>query len=265
MNLHEWDLIIVNTSGGKDSQTMMRYLVGQAKIWGYDKAKMVAIHADLGRVEWKGVRALAETQALIHGLRFETVSRSQGDLLEHVEARGMWPSSTTRYCTSDHKRDQIGKVITKLHREFQQVNGKLVHFRVLNCLGFRAQESHVRAKLEKLVPNKRVSTQLRTVVNYHPILDWTEEQVWDDIKDSGVPYHPAYDLGMPRLSCVFCVFAPKGALMIAGKENPELLNEYVRIEDKIGHTFRQDFKIRDIKEALERGDKVGVVEGPWCM
>jgi hypothetical protein len=55
---------------------------------------------------------------------------------------------------------------------------------------------------------------------------------------SGVNYHFAYDLGMPRLSCCFCIFASEDALMIAGKHNPELLTEYVRVETKIDHTFK---------------------------
>ena len=64
----------------------------------------------------------------------------------------------------------------------------------------------------------------------------------------GVEYHKAYDLGMPRLSCIFCVFAPKAALKIAAKHNPELYNEYCRVEEKIGHTFRKGFSLSELKD-----------------
>lgn len=30
------------------------------------------------------------------------------------------------------------------------------------------------------------------------------------------------DLGMPRLSCCFCIFSPRSALLLAGKHNPGL-------------------------------------------
>ena len=41
----------------------------------------------------------------------------------------------------------------------------------------------------------------------------------DGIRRSGVPYHYAYDFGMPRLSCMFCFYAPKSALRLAGSHN----------------------------------------------
>ncbi len=265
MQLQDYDLVVINTSGGKDSQTMLRLVSQLADAQEYPRHRLIAVHADLGRVEWGGVRDIAEAQALYYGIQFMAISRPQGDLLEAVEARGMWPSATTRYCTSDHKRDQVSKIITGLHKEFKRRNGFNVHFRVLNCMGFRAQESAARAKRLEIEPNKRLTTQTRTVTNWHPVLAWSESEVWADIKASQVPYHPAYDRGMPRLSCVFCIFAPKSALMIAGEANPALLDEYVALEEKMGHTFRDGFRIGEIKEALARGERATGVTGPWNM
>ena len=46
------------------------------------------------------VRDLAEEQVREYGIQFMAVKRELGDLLDQVEARGMWPSSTTRTCRS---------------------------------------------------------------------------------------------------------------------------------------------------------------------
>ena len=75
-----------------------------------------------------------------------------------------------------------------------------------------------------------VGSERKGSYEFRPTFDnWLEEHdVWKDIKASGVPYHKAYDLGMPRLSCVFCIFSPPAALMIAGKQNPELLDRALR-------------------------------------
>ena len=54
--------------------------------------RLVVAHADLGRVEWPGTRELAEEQARHYGLEFVAVARPQGDLLEHIAHRGMFPS-----------------------------------------------------------------------------------------------------------------------------------------------------------------------------
>jgi 3'-phosphoadenosine 5'-phosphosulfate sulfotransferase (PAPS reductase)/FAD synthetase len=255
IDLKAFDYILVNSSAGKDSQAMLTYLVGLADALGI-RDRLIVVHADLGRMEWKGTRELAERQAKHYGLRFEVISRNQ-DLLDHVEARGMWPSSQARYCTSDHKRDQIAKIIRKL-------KGASATTRILNCMGLRAQESPKRKKMAAFEKNGRLSTQTREVYTWLPIHSWSIEQVWDCIRESGVEHHPAYDLGMPRLSCIFCIFAPEAALQLAGKHNPDLLAEYVRVEQKIGHDFREGFQIAQIQAALAAGAQPAKIQD-WTM
>ena len=254
-DLKTFDVILVNSSAGKDSQAMLDFVVEQAKAAGVlDRVRVV--HADLGRVEWKGTRELAERQAAHYSLPFEVVRRDKGDLLEQVELRGKWPDRGNRYCTSDQKRDQILKSITRLVAE--RFDGSRP-VRVLNCMGLRAGESAARAKLAPLEMNKRASNGKREVFTWLPIHAWTVEQVWARIKASGVEHHPAYDLGMPRLSCVFCVFSSRPALILAGQKNPELLAEYVRVEKKIGHTFRHEQPIAEIAEAIAAGEQPGPI------
>jgi hypothetical protein len=60
---------------------------------------------------------------------------------------------------------------------------------------------------------------------------------------------------MKHLSCVFCVFAPRKALLIAGEHNPELLSEYVAAERRMGHTFRVDQSLVEIQNALKGRDR----------
>ena len=265
MDIKTYDLIIVNTSAGKDSLAMLDYLHTLATAEGVAD-RLVAVHADLGRVEWQGTRELAETQADFFGVRFEAVSRRQGDLLEHVKERGMWPSSTTRYCTSDHKRGQVGTVITRLANERYQTNFGYRPVKVLNCMGFRAQESDARAKREVLSRDTRQTGagKRKVVDTWLPILAWTEDDVWAAIKASGAPYHPAYDLGMPRLSCVFCIFAPKAALVLAGRHNPELLAEYVKAEQEIGHRFTVKLSMAEVAQAVASGENAGEMT-TWNM
>ena len=44
---------------------------------------------------------------------------------------------------------------------------------------------------------------------------------------------------MSRLSCIFCVFANEADLRVAVAHNPELYQEYLRVERAIGQTFRR--------------------------
>lgn len=262
LKLASYDLILVNSSAGKDSQAMLDYVVELADKEGV-RDRIIVAHADLGRVEWKGTPELAERQAKHYGLRFEKMARPQGDLLDHIEKRGMFPDMKNRFCTSDHKRGQILKIVTAV----QKASGKATGFRVLNCMGIRAEESPVRAKKIPFVENAYGSTKgpKRKVDLWFPIFTWKLAEVWERIKASGVEHHWAYDRGMTRLSCMFCVFAPKHMLMIAGRENPELLDEYIRVEKKIGHTFRKDFSIAEVKEALEKKTELREDVAEWNM
>jgi 3'-phosphoadenosine 5'-phosphosulfate sulfotransferase (PAPS reductase)/FAD synthetase len=201
----------------------------------------------------------------------DIVKRPKGDLLHQVEhERKMWPSPVNRYCTSDHKPDQVEKVITKRVNRYIDLNymPKYETVKVLSCMGLRAQESSARSKKVPWGFNTRASNGKRDVFDWLPIHDWTEAQVWALIHEKGLPYHKAYDLGMPRLSCVFCIYAPPEALLLAGFHNPAKLKEYVRIEQAIGHAFQYDSATKqhmplvNIQRQLEAGYvPQGVIDG----
>lgn len=261
MDLSSYRWIVVNSSAGKDSQSMLHRIHIMVQEQGIDPARVVVVHCDLGRVEWAGTKTLAEEQARHYGYRFECVSNPR-DFLERVEARGQWPGEATRYCTSEFKTNQVHKLFTRLADE---VNAPLVaqgrrrvRVRILNCLGIRAAESDKRALKPPFVQdaetrNGEKPNGRRQVDTWYPVFHWSTERVWDVIRASGVRYHNAYDLGMPRLSCVFCVFAPESALLIAGHHNRALLSEYVRLEDRMSHTFKRDLALITIQQKLESG------------
>jgi 3'-phosphoadenosine 5'-phosphosulfate sulfotransferase (PAPS reductase)/FAD synthetase len=264
-DLASYDIVLVNSSAGKDSQAMLDYLVGLADEQGASRDRFVVVHCDLGRVEWQGTLELAQEQAEHYGLRFEVVRRDLGDLLTQVEQRHQantakgkeqppWPSSTARWCTSDQKTSQVLKLITQLTKDFRPFPnspGTVLArpVRILNCLGIRAEESAARAKKASFEVDKKASNTKRHVDRWLPIFAWSEEQVWDRIHASGVRYHEAYEVGMERLSCCFCVLASKADLIIAAKHNPGLAAEYVAVENKVGWRFTDAFSISDIVAA----------------
>jgi 3'-phosphoadenosine 5'-phosphosulfate sulfotransferase (PAPS reductase)/FAD synthetase len=259
-DLASYDVILVNTSAGKDSQAMLDLVVTLATAPGVADG-LVAVHADLGRVEWQGTRELAERQAYHYGVRFEVVLRDGRDLLEEVEHRGMWPDSKNRYCTSYYKRDQVATLVTQLVDEVIAANGfnpkarkasrRGPQVRVLNCIGIRAAESDERAAMVAFETDDRLTNGKRHVDTWFPLFTWSVQDVWARITASGVEHHSAYDLGMSRLSCVFCVLAPAHKLELAGRHNPELLGVYAALEVRIGHRFKHDFSIAALHAKLQ--------------
>jgi thioredoxin-dependent adenylylsulfate APS reductase len=45
------------------------------------------------------------------------------------------------------------------------------------------------------------------IVKVNPLADWTEEEVWDYVRDNDVPYHPLYDQGYKTIGCAPCTRA----------------------------------------------------------
>ena len=269
--LKTWDIILHNSSAGKDSLASLDYLVEQADL-AEVRDRIIVVHADLGRCDWRGTRDLAERQARSYGLRFEVVRR-KNDLLYQVEfERKKWPSNSCRYCTSDHKTSQVLKLMTQLVQELRDrwlvaIGPDLAKARIpfraariLNVLGLRAEESPVRAKLPPLYMDDASNTK-RYVERWLPIHDWKIEQVWERILSRGLEYHPAYDppINMPRLSCALCIFASRSALLMGAKHNQELAQEYARIEQAIDFKFRKELAISDVLKAAQT-EEVSAVE-----
>jgi len=270
-DLASYDILLANISGGKDSQTMLARLVRMAMEAGVPMTRIVCVFADLGEAdEWPGTEEIARYHAEHYGLRFIKVQKGESKgqpvgLLEHIEKRGMWPDAKNRYCTSDLKRDPIATVMTRLAAELREA-GHEGQVRILNCMGMRGQESPKRAMLPVFVNDKRATNGRRHVDTWLPIHGMTEDDVWESIRESGVRYHPIYDEGMPRLSCMFCVLAGRKALVRAAQLNPAGAWKRAELEDRMGHTFQNGTSMLEIiieaEAATARGETVRA--GNWA-
>lgn len=118
----------------------------------------------------------------------------------------MPPTRVVRYCTS---------VLKQSHSS-----------RRFNITGVRWDESARRKKTRGVFevphkdPNKRLiirsdEDDLERLKNHkgelicNPIVDWTEADVWDYIRDRHLPYNPLYDEGCVRIGCIGCPMAGK--------------------------------------------------------
>jgi 3'-phosphoadenosine 5'-phosphosulfate sulfotransferase (PAPS reductase)/FAD synthetase len=127
--------------------------------------------------------------------------------------------------------------------------------RVLCCIGMRAQESRARAKMSTLVLDERGSSSNRTIDNWLPLFAWSEEEVWERVRATGLPVHPAYALGMSRASCSLCVLSSKKDLVRATRLRPQLAKRYADVEARTGHAFRKDLSMREIVELARQTEQ----------
>ncbi|CAK7284909.1 phosphoadenosine phosphosulfate reductase family protein [Streptomyces misionensis] len=242
------DRLVISNSGGKDSIAAMDEAVNLADEAGV-RDRIVVLHIDLGRtpggqsVEWPGTADLARRQAAYYGLPFEVRRLGKWPSLFHrIRARGQFPHLMTRFCTSE-KRAAAHRFIT------EQVNALGVSgrpARIVHVMGFRAQESRARARRPALEVDHRASSGRRTVTQWYPVLRWSEAEVWQRIRDRGLPYHWAYDAGMSRLSCSLCVLASVPDLTCAAGLRPELAREYADLEEEMGVPFRRELSMAEV-------------------
>lgn len=217
-------LFVVNHSGGKDSQAM--FLKVRAMV---PPEQLLVIHAHLAEVEWEGselhIRATIGDTALV-------IAYPNKTFFDMVEHRGMFPSPSTRQCTSDLKRGPIEREIRRYLKTHPEHLGLVV-----NCMGMRAQESPGRKKLVPLKFNEGNSKAGREWYDWLPIHDWNTDQVFTFISLAGQEPFWTYGAGMKRKSCCFCIMACQSDLTTAARLRPELYKRYVETERQLGFTL----------------------------
>lgn len=242
-------LFFCSHSGGKDSQAMYLLL---SQIVPADQ--LIIVHADLGEIEWDGVKAHILGNIDGRNLEIATAIHKDGSLKDFfslVRARRAYldslgkfdtpavPDSKNRFCTSDLKTGPIFKVIRRIAKERGATQ-------VVNCLGLRAGESDSRAKKETWKVEKKLATKSRDAWTWLPIHDWTcstdkvvvegATEVFQVIRESGQEPHPAYAKN-DRLSCVFCIFGSRNDLRHGALKRPDLYRKYIELEHDVRSTL----------------------------
>jgi phosphoadenosine phosphosulfate reductase len=69
--------------------------------------------------------------------------------------------------------------------------------------GIRRVDSKTRAGAAKFGWDKRFG-----LWKLNPLADWSDEEVWNHIRENDVPYNPLHDQGYPSLGCTHCTRAP---------------------------------------------------------
>jgi len=86
--------------------------------------------------------------------------------------------------------------------------------------GLRADQSVTRKDIQVVEWDKN-----NNLLKINPLANWSEDQVWDYIKEKGIPYNKLHDKGFPSIGCQPCTRPiEKGEDIRAGRwwwENPE--------------------------------------------
>lgn len=289
--------LIVNVSGGKDSDCMLKLLwqASQRHRWTGD---FRVVTCDLGRNEWdfslphirQFVRETTRQAATI-------LHRPQGDLLEQwwtryrtLQAEGRadqvppWSSAAARFCTKAQKEQQVNKFI------IQQYPSDAI---IISCIGLRADESPARrnkADFQAYERSPTAPTKNRLVYRWLPIHQFSLDDVWRTLGWSlerlqalqadvqatvqpgdrdgllallahhRFPANPVYALGNDRCSCQLCVLANQNDIVNGIIWNPEHYRDVVDLEIESGFSFQPKHFLGSLRPDLLHPDQRQSIE-----
>ncbi len=69
--------------------------------------------------------------------------------------------------------------------------------------GLRRDQTFTRANTKKI----EIDSSNNNIFKINPLADWTNDMVWDYIKQNGLPYNKLHDAGYPSIGCAPCTRA----------------------------------------------------------
>jgi len=189
--------VVASISGGKDSAAMSLYL-SELGIE-HDRVFM-----DTGWEHPLTYEYIAGPLAAAIG-SILTIKPPLG-MADLCRKKGMFPSRTRRFCTSELKVKPIINHITRLQD---------AGYEVINAVGVRKAESAVRSKLTEWEWQPDYDSEV-----WRPLIEWTEADVISIHTRHSLKPNPLYLLGASRVGCWPCIFARKSELRFIADVDP---------------------------------------------
>ena len=279
-DLSEIDHVIIGYSGGKDSQACTSWALKhfpkhKIELWHHDVDGAKGENAFGVYFDWEVTRRYCEATAKAYGLplqfswregglgaeMFKENKRTNDILFQDPESdvvrletttrakigtRRKFPAITadlkTRWCSGCAKISVGSRVLNSLER-FKAKEGEKPPV-ILFLTGERKEESTSRSKYSQIADD--TPTRYRRVIKYRPVLEWTEKQVWETLKESKIAPHPSYVLGYGRCSCQTCIFGTPNHWATVQELSPEKIDRIADVEKEFGFTLNHKKSIREV-------------------
>lgn len=173
--------------------------------------------------------------------RIEELRGKQITMWNLIEVKKMPPTRLMRYCCKYLKESSgEGRFLVTGVRKAESARRK----KQRSGLELAEKKSHRIDLFDPDLPTEEMMYHCqyyaRRILN--PIIDWTEQEVWEFIHEFNIPYCKLYDQGFKRLGCIGC---PMG-----GKHQLEEFERY----PKYKHLYLKAFD-RMIQRRTEEGKK----------
>lgn len=248
-------MIATLVSGGKDSTAT---LVLAIKELGRDK--VVPVFTDTGFEHPLTYEYLDYLEEKLH-IKIHRVRNNEfKDLPSLILEQKRFPSTMYRFCTHYLKRVPAARFLAD-HPEIREV-----------WIGIRAKESRRRQKRygeltkDDTIPYVEIGSglpaELRKAIKHvqarFPIVNWTEEEVFEFLKENDIKPNPLYQRGHTRVGCFPCLLSGFNEFRLCwkdkeGKKNILKLEEIESFLRSQGYPakFRDHMTVKDLIKKLE--------------
>lgn len=130
--------------------------------------------------------------------------RPKKSMFQLIEKHGILPTRIIRWCC----------------RELKEMGGR----GRLVVTGIRKAESNGRAKRKEYEESRIYKGKFFL----HPIIEWSDSDVWDHIRGNNMPYCSLYDEGKTRIGCIMCPMQGTKGMLQDKERFPKYYNAYLR-------------------------------------
>lgn len=285
----EWDMtfshdaVVVSFSGGKDS---MAAALAALEKYGWESGKVKLVFCDTGdeapetyefikyvnekiypvtRIATKllgekdGRRIFDRVEIPIDmpleqmKAEYYTVYDAIKSKFDRIPTVSPYPSLKVRHCTRDLKVQALDAYIRKLFTLEQRKSVCLV-------IGIRRDESVNRSSKAMYV----YDPDRGGVDIWHPIVDYTIEDVWAIHEKYGVERNRVYEID-ERSNCKGCPFTSGSSLRkYVKRHGVQILDDWIEVEDYTGYKLWGDTGVKDLKDNIEIEIAANPLEGEFC-
>ena len=158
------------------------------------------------------------------------ISRPNLTLWQLIPKKKMPPTRVVRYCCSELKEGNgKGRIVVTGVRWAEsarrKANRNLVDIGGKTGVVLNDDNDEARRMVESCYRTQK------TLVN--PIIDWTDDDVWEFIRLYELPYCELYDQGYKRLGCIGCPMTGKAGMKSDFERWPKYKKQYIRSFEKM--------------------------------
>lgn len=216
-------------SGGKDSQVLLK-LTQLAGVRYTAEYRLTTIDPP------ENVRFIRERYPEVH------IIRPQQSFYRLCLHHGTMPTQWMRFCCRELKEAANEHAVT-LTGVRRAESAKRSHRQEVYLATRRRHPEFVQGTFDQFSRHQETTVEClrgKDKLTINPILEWSEQDVWDFIHAYELPMNPLYTMGYRRVGCLFCPMSNIKSIRRDAEQYPKYYQAFLRLIHRIREKAKQE-------------------------